>query len=483
MQDQNAAKLAAFKTAMEKSKPSPPEQAPHKEKGNLLHGHQISALDMEFMSEADAAILRKGNPRTYILSLAVVLLFVVVVIWAWLTRLDEVTKASGQVVPAQAIQEIQYLEGGVLENLMVRQGDDVEEGQVLARISNAMAESALQEQKDSQAAIEADIIRLRAERAGQEPLYPDAMAAMYPNLINGQMELFRAHLEQRDTELRTLEAELEQRRIEVRESEERLKSIKQNLKVATERRDMVKPLVERGIHSRSDYLTLEQSVISLNGELNSTTQVVSRGNSAVTAAEERVNSRRQEWQSSLQEEINQKSAALNSISILLSGRSDTVQRTDLRSPVRGKVKRILINTLGGTVSPGATIMEILPSDEKLLIEAKVGPADRAFLHTADDPEKKQRAVVKVSAYDFSIYGGLDATLESISDDTFEDHRGDIYYQVRLLTTHNSISHKGKDYEILPGMVAQVDIITGKKTVLDYLLKPIFKARQNALRER
>lgn len=478
--DQNAAKMNNIKDSAEKEAQA---EAKRKSKRSLLYDDRISALDLDFMSEADAAILRRGKPRTYLISLLIVLFFAAMLTWAGLTRLDEVTKGQGQVVPAQAIQEIQYLEGGVLDALLVKQGDDVDEGQIVARISNVLAESTLREQKDNQASLEADILRLRAEREGRRPEFPAEMSRHYPQMVRGQMDLYTAHMDQRHTELRTLQAELEQRRREVAETEERINSIRSNLEIAVRRRDMAKPLLERRSYSPMDYANLEQSVVSLNGELATAVQTLSRVRSSVTAAEERMNSRRLEWQSTIQQEMNEKSVALNSVTALLAARGDAVKRTDLRSPVRGKIKRILANTLGGSIAPGSTIMEILPNDDQLLIEARVSPADRAFLHTSLDPSKKQRAVVKLTAYDFAIYGGLDATLESISDDTFEDQRGEIYYQVKLLTTDNAIHHNGKDHEIMPGMVAQVDIITGKKTVLDYLLKPILKAQQNALRER
>ncbi|MDL2285429.1 HlyD family type I secretion periplasmic adaptor subunit [Desulfovibrio sp. OttesenSCG-928-F07] len=443
----------------------------------------IDPVELEFMSEADAAIYRHGRPKAYVISLAVLLLFMAVILWAALTRLDEVTKAQGQVVPAQAIQEIQYHEGGVLESIMVKPGEEVEEGQVLARISNVLAQSTLQEQKDNQAQLEAEVLRLRAEIDGVEPVFNDNLVKNYPHLIAGEMALYDTHLDQRRTELRSLEAELEQRRREVQESEARLRSITANLTIARQRRDLAAPLVQKGTYSRMDFMGLEQNVASLEGDLAQTTQSISRSKSAVTAAEEKINARRLEWQSSLQEDLNKKSAALSSVTTLLTARGDTVKRTDLRSPVKGQVKRILLNTVGGSVPPGGTIMEILPTDDKLLIEARVSPQDRAFLHTSDDPAKKQRAIIKVSSYDFTIYGGLDATLEWISSDTYEDNRGEIYYQIQLLTTSNAIHYGGKSYEILPGMTAQVDIITGKKTVLSYLLKPILRAKQNALRER
>lgn len=450
---------------------------------SLMFENDISPVDLEYMSEADAAIHRYGKPRAYLISLTIMLFFVVVVVWAACTKLDEITRAFGQVVPAQSIQEIQYLEGGVLETLMVRQGDEVEAGQVLARISNVLARSALKEQKGNQALLEAEVIRLRAERDGTPLEFPEELIAEYPEVARGQTNLFLTHREQRDGEMRSLEGERFQRMREVEEGQARQRSLRSNLALARERLELTRPLYEKGTFSRIDFSKLEQEANTLEGDLDAVTQSIERSRSAVEVAEEKINTRRLEWQTAIQEELNKKSAELSSVTTLLAARGDTVDRTDLRSQVRGKVKRILINTVGGSVPPGATIMEILPVDEHLLIEARVSPSDRAFLHVSDDPAKKQRAVVKISSYDFSIYGGLDATLESISDDTFEDNRGDIYYEIKLLTTSNAIHHNGTDYEILPGMTAQVDIITGKKTVLSYLLKPILKAKQNALREK
>ena len=449
---------------------------------DLMFENDISPVDLEFMSEADAAIHRYGKPRAYLISLAIMLFFVVIVIWAALTNLDEITRAFGQVVPAQSIQEIQYLEGGVLDEVMVRQGDEVEAGQVLARISNVLARSALKEQQDNQALLEAEVIRLRSERDGVPLEFAPHLSAAYPEIVRGQTSLYMTHREQRDGEMRSLEAELDQRRREVEEGLARQRSLRSNLALARERLELTRPLFEKGTFSRMDFSKLEQEANTLEGDLAATTQAVERNRSAVNVAQERINTRRLEWQTVIQEELNKKSAELSSVTTLLAARGDTVDRTDLRSSVRGKVKRILINTRGGSVPPGATIMEILPVDEQLLIEARVSPSDRAFLHTSEDPDKKQRAIVKISSYDFSIYGGMDATLESISDDTFEDNRGEIYYEIKLLTTSNALHHNGVDYEILPGMTAQVDIITGKKTVLAYLMKPILKAKQNALRE-
>ncbi|MDR2893277.1 MAG: HlyD family type I secretion periplasmic adaptor subunit [Deltaproteobacteria bacterium] len=450
---------------------------------NLFFQGKVDPIDLQYMTEVDAALHRHGKPRAFLMSAGVLVFFFVFIIWASIAQLDEVTRGQGQVVSALPIQEIQYMEGGVLESMLVRAGDDVAKGQVLANISNVRASSDLQRNKDQQAVLRAMVVRLQAERDGTIPVFPQDLTDEYPSVAAGQMDLYQNHIDQRESEMRALEAQLEQRLREVEEAQARRNSLSESLRIATETRDKVAPLAKSGVYSALDFSRMEQEVVRLRGDLESTVQQISRGQSAVDEAGERINSRQREWQSTIQEEYNTRSAALSEIDAMIAQGTDTVNRKEVRSPVKGKVKRILISTIGGTVQSGATIMEIIPIDDNLLIEARISPNDRAFLRTSDNPAEKQPAVVKITAYDFSIYGGLEATLEYISDDTIEDKKGEVYFEVRLLTRSNSIMYHGKALPIMPGMTAQVDILTGKKSVLSYLLKPIVKAQQNAFRER
>jgi adhesin transport system membrane fusion protein len=446
---------------------------------------KINAVDLKYMTDVDAALYRWGNPRAYVISATILAFFILFIAWAHFSMLDEVTRGSGQVVSALPIQKIQNLEGGVLESILVKEGQDVEKGQILASIANVRASSDLQKNRDQQAVLLATVARLQAERDGVEPIFPSELSKGYQDVVFGQKDLYRNHKEQRDSELRALQAQLEQREREVQEAQARKRSLSDNLALSIKQRNMAKPLMEKGIYAPMDYLRLEQSVVGLTGDLDSVIQTVSKSESAVGEARERITSRQREWSSTIQDEFNQKNAQLTEVTGLITQGTDTVSRKEMRSPVNGKVKSILINTVGGTVQSGATIMEILPVDENLLIEAKISPNDRAFLRTSDDPSLKQKAIVKISAYDFSIYGGLEGTLEYISEDTIEDpdKRAEPYFKVRLLTNSNAIQYQGKALPIMPGMTAQVDILTGKKSVLSYLLKPIIKAKQNAFSER
>ena len=235
--------------------------------------------------------------------------------------------------------------------------------------------------------------------------------------------------------------------------------------------------MQRKIYSRVDYLGLEQKVVSLQGDIESLASSIPKAKAAAEEAKQRLTLRKAEMEAEINAEISKRRTELNSLKETLAAGGDRVTRTELKSPVRGTVKQIYINTVGGVVKPGEAIMEIVPLDDTLLVEARVRPADVAFLHPG------QKAMVKVSAYDFSIYGGLEAELEQISADTIEDKRGEFFYLVKVRTHKNAISYRNEQLPIIPGMVTTVDILTGKKTVLDYILKPILKARQNALRER
>lgn len=463
--------------------PAKPERPKRGFWSRLFVKENVEEVDLAFMDDVDAALFRRGQPRAYMISIGVLIFFAVFITWAAFTELDEVTRGEGQVVPSQKIQEIQYLEGGTLLALTVREGDDVQKDQVVARVSNSIAESALEDMRTQKATLEASVIRLDAEMLGKMPEFPAEIKKKYPNVVNGQLNLYNSHIAQRDGEMRTLQAQLEQRKREVQEIEARIRSTRENLAYAIKQRDTIEPLVKSGAYAPVDFIRLEREVSSLRGELDQLAQGSSRARSGVLEAEERIRTRRIEINSLVQEERNKTAAELNSVTTMIEARSDIVRRSELMSPVNGKVKRILLNTIGGTVPPGGTIMEILPVDERLIIEAKIKPTDRAFLHLGGEGKAKQKAIVKISTYDFSIYGGLEATLEHISDDAIEDNRGNVFFEVRLVTTNNAIIYHGESLPILPGMTAQVDILTGKKTVLSYLLKPILKAKQNALRER
>ncbi|BCS88001.1 HlyD family type I secretion periplasmic adaptor subunit [Pseudodesulfovibrio sediminis] len=431
-----------------------------------------------FMSEVDQAMYGKGRGFAYLMSTSILVLLIFFVVWAKFAILDEVTRGFGRVVPSQRIQEIQNLEGGILNELYVREGQTVEKDDILCRLSNEQAASYYRDAYSKALEHRAAIARLVAVAEGKnEPDFDEELRKESPQLVADQLNIFRAEKRKLDIELGLLEDQYQQRQQEVNEMAGRRRQLKQSLEVAEKQRNIAKPLVEKHIHSELDYLRLEQTVVQLKGDVESLTLGIPRVKRAAKEARGRIEQARAEVSRLALEEINARRLELKSIMENLSSGGDRVTRTDVRSPVRGIVKHIMINTVGGVIRPGEIIMEVVPLDDTLLVEARIKPSDIAFLHPG------QKAMVKVTAYDFSIYGGLVGSVEQISADTIEDERGENFYIVKVRTQQNAMLYRGQRLPIIPGMTASVDVLTGEKSVLDYLLKPILKAKQNALRER
>lgn len=432
---------------------------------------------LPYMNKVDAALQRKGRVEAVFLSLGTAVLLCVLVAWASWATIDEVTRGQGQVVAASGTQVIQNLEGGILREVLVREGQVVEKDQPLARLDNLGAASqytdALTKAQENRVAL----IRLEAEKNSVPPVFDADLLASAPQIVADQEEMYHSRRERFLSEMAMLNSQYRQRLKDVDEQRGRKTQLAHNLLLAEERRDLAKPLEARKLYPRVDYLDLEQRVVTLRGDLEAVSAVLGKAEEAALEVERKLGLHKAEYEAEITAEINKRRTELTSLQALLSAGGDRVTRTELRAPVRGTVKRVAINTIGGVVRSGEPIMEIVPLGDTLLVEARVRPADIAFIHA------EQRAIVKISAYDFSIYGGLEAVVEQISADTIEDKRNDFFYLVKLRTKKNEITYRNEHLPIIPGMVAVVEIISGKKTVLDYLLKPLLKAQQNAMRER
>ena len=457
--------------------------------------------DLPYAAEVEAALARRPERGARWLSVGVCLFVAAFLGWASVSSLDEVTRAEGQVIASSRTQVIQNLEGGILQSVDVHEGQIVEKGAVLAHLDNEMAESSLRDILYKAMEHLTAIRRLRAT-VQAAPAAPAEQAALeWPADLRGwlergtgatlsaeqleqgrqltavQAETFGVQMRQRASELDVLRSQSEQREHEVQEQQARREQLRQSLALIRQQISIAEPLLARKSYSRVQYLELRERLVNTQGELDTLALSIPRAEAAAREARHRMALRRAELDAVLMEELNRRSLELASLRESLSASSDRVTRTELRAPVRGTVKKIYITTVGGVVKPGENIMEIVPLDDTLLVEARVRPQDVAFLRPG------QKAMVKVSAYDFSIYGGLPGVLEQISADTIEDKRGEFFYLVKVRTPETAIRHKGEVLPIMPGMVSTVDILTGKKTVLDYLLKPILKAKENALREK
>ena len=273
------------------------------------------------------------------------------------------------------------------------------------------------------------------------------------------------------------EEQLIQREQEIREINTKAADLRQVIALSLQERDMIAPLVERGSAPKIELIQLDRGLTERQGELNSLLAALPRSQSAVAEAKAKIEEVTNTYRAQAQTELSAKMSEMNAIRETLGSLKDRETRTEIRSPVNGTVKDIKISTVGGVIKPGEDVLEIVPKDDQLLVEANIRPGDIAFLHP------KQEAMIKITAYDFAIYGGLKGELIDISADTITNEKGESFYRVRLRTFENSLKRKGEVLPIIPGMVASVDILTGKKTVMEYILKPFIKTLNNAMNER
>ena len=438
---------------------------------------QLIRADAPFVQGAASAELHYPRRFAHLLLAAMVAFFVLFFAWASFATLDEVTRGEGRVIPSSQVQVVQNLEGGIIAELMAREGQIVEAGDILLRINNVKAASELQGARQRYFALLGSIARLKAEVDETGIDFPDEVLNEARRVAIDETALFNARQASLESELQILRSQAQQRDQEVAELDNKLKQLERSAKLAEDELRITEPLAAKRVVSKVDLLRLQRQVNDLNGELESSKLALPRLKLAQSEAHRRIEERFLNFRAEAQRELNTVQTEAAALGERLAADADRVHRTDVRSPVRGTIKSLLINTVGGVVQPGQDLVEIVPLEDTLLIEAQIRPADIAFLRP------NQAAMVKITAYDFSIYGGLDAEVENISADTITDDRGESFFRVRVRTKENTLGKIGEPLPIIPGMTTQVDVLTGQKTVLDYLLKPILRVRDQALRER
>lgn len=433
--------------------------------------------DLFFMPDVHAAARRRGHRFAGLLTVLTLAFVGIMGVWAHYAVLDEVTRGEGRVVPSSKVQVIQNLEGGILAEILVREGDIVQADDILVRIDNSAAQANFRDLQSQYYSLQATVERLDAEQQGRDMKISDELRANAPVAVADQESLFDFRRRQMAAQISVLQSQASQRNQEIAEMESRSKQLRRSLELAREEKAITEPLVRNGVMPRVELIRIERQLSDLEGEINTIGLSIPRLRSAVKEAEQRIEEVQLSAKSEITNELNRARAELKSVRETLFAGRDRVTRTEVRSPVHGTIKEIKHTTVGGVIRPGEDILEIVPLDDSLLIEARIRPTDIAFLRP------NQQAIIKVAAYDFSIYGGLKAKVEHISADTIRDDKGDSFYRVYLRTEKNTLTHQGNELPIIPGMTTTVEVLTGKKSVLDYLLKPILKARERALRER
>ncbi|MGV8834040.1 MAG: HlyD family type I secretion periplasmic adaptor subunit [Devosia sp.] len=421
-------------------------------------------------------------PRALVYVIVVICTFMACAIaWASWAQVDEVSRAAGRVIPSGKTQIIQSAEPGVVIDILVRAGEQVRAGQQLMRLDDTTTSSNAGEVEAQVMALQAQVARLEIEAAGillSEYACPTEVQTRAPAVCANQSDLLDARIAGLTQSKNVLGQRVEQRQRELNEVTSNIGSLGRSLDISRERLGLIEPLAERGLVARTELLATQSEANDLAGRVAAAEQS-SKGLQA--ALQEAI---LQQGQADLQfrqdalAELTTRGAELASGLEQLRGASDRVARTDIRSPVDGIVNSVDITTIGAVVQAGTKLLDIVPVSDRLLVEARLKPSDVAFVVPG------QAARVKLTAYDFSVYGGIDAVVENVSADSIVDPQTqETYYLVLIQADNITIAHNGKSLPILPGMVTSVDILTGKKTVLQYLLKPINKARQEALSER
>ena len=408
----------------------------------------------------------------------VVLVCILLLLWAGFAEVDEITRGEGKVIPSQQMQVIQSVDGGVVEKVYVKEGEHVKKGDLLIRIDPTRFVSNLNEVNAKIFALQTKVRRLTAQVNGSGYTSGTIPEGVSPNeaaqILAQEGQFYSESMRELSQRTMTNQGAVSTRQGESQKAQAALAQAERAYQMAVRELNTTRPLLKTGAVSDMDILRLERDVSNADGERKQAAANLRATQSSIGEAQSRTSEAAVSLKNQWRNELAEAQAQLVSLKQSISGVADRVKTTDIHSPANGIVQKIFFNTIGGVVKPSDQVAEIVPLDGQLIVEAKVSPKDIAFVRP-DLP-----AVVKFTAYDFSIYGGMDATVKHISPDTFTDEKGNTYYIVRAVTTKPTF---GKNLPVIPGMMVQLDIMTGKKTILSYLLKPILKAKQNALTER
>ncbi|MCP3952190.1 MAG: HlyD family type I secretion periplasmic adaptor subunit [Desulfobacterales bacterium] len=429
------------------------------------------------MDSLCAAVNADSPARSNIVLYVITLVAVSLLVWTSFAEIDERTRGVGRLIPSQQIQTVQNLEGGIVKEILVNEGETVEKGQILVVIDNTGAGSSFAESKTVINELKARAVRLAAE-AGIQPFTTESGGdGELFGLLLKEKRLYETNVRRKQSEIAILQQRLKQRKIELSESRLDAKILSKSQKMIDREIKLTEPLYKKRLVSELEFIQLRQKSLDKRHELESAKKKAENLGSQINEAKNQIDEVEDRHRGEAQEEYNKVMAEIDRLARTQVAIEDRVDRTNVRSPVNGTVKQLMVSTEGGVVRPGENIMEIVPYEKVLLVEAKIKPSDRAFIYPG------QKAVVKITAYDYTIYGGLNGTVTNISADTITGERQEEYYLVHIKTEKNFLGTDDTVQKIMVGMTAHAEIITGKRTIMHYLLKPILRAKANALRER
>ena len=397
---------------------------------------------------------------------------VILVVWAAFAQVDEITRGTGRVIPSSKAQLVQPSEPAMIEEILVRGGQSVKRGQLLVRLDDAQSSSEL-----GQLETENERLAVRAQRLAQEA-GGGSLGCEEGTVCADERSLQQARVSTARSRESALAAAIEQRRRDLQEAQETASSLEDSVRLSREQVQMLEPMARQNIVPQTELLTAQRDLVDVQGRLSAARQAAARASASIREAQADLSAARSEFR---QQALNERSEVTTRMAVneeTIRGAEARQQRNELRSPADGIVNDVQITTVGGFVNAGEKIMQIVPVGDKLLVETRVAPSDIAFIKVGD------AANVKVTAYDFSIFGGLRGRVQQISADSiFDEVERQAYYTVLIETDRAYISRNGQRLPIVPGMICDVEILTGRRSVLRYLFKPVSKALDEALTER
>ena len=433
--------------------------------------------DPDFATDVRETILAQTPQGGRLIIWATLILLVIFIVWASFSELEEVTRGEGKVVPSSHVQIVQNLEGGIISEILINVGDKVKKDQLLLKMDPTRFSSSFEENRVKYLSDKAKAARLKAEATGSALVIPEDVLKERPDIAERERQLFQTRRMELGSSSEIKRQQINQRRQELKELEAKLVELNRTYSLLQKEIGMIKPLVNKGAASDVEVLQLERQASQLEGEIDRVRHAIPAAQAKLQESEVALRELSLSYRSKSSTESSEVLKELDESASSSLALKDRLDRTAVRSPVDGIVNRVMVKTVGGVVQPGMDLVEIVPMHGNLLIEAKIKPSDIAFLRPG------QKATIKFTAYDYTVYGSLDAELESVGADSITDDKGNSYFLVRLRTDKNYLGTAQHPLPIMPGMVTTVDILTGKKTVLSYILKPVLKARYMALRER
>ena len=440
--------------------------------------------DVNFMNSLYGQANEKPSKVLDKAFLTIILFLTIAIVWASFAYIDELTRGNGKVIPADKIQTIQSLDGGIISEILIKEGQTVKEGQALMKIDSTRFQASYEENQEQYLSLLAQESRLKAQlkyKPGSKarPRY-NLELSKYPNYKETQTNIYQNKIAQYSSSLQTLNYQLHQKKQELQEALSKEEQLRDSLRLMRRQMNTISKLVRSGSKSNLDLLKIKSSYNNSSGDLKNTIILIKKAKLSIRESISKSTERKNEFIFNTSEELQETQSQLQSYKSRLVSDNDKLKKTIVRSPVNGTIKQIHINTIGGVVRSADNLIEIVPYSDILLVEAKIDPKDIAFINPT------QKVIVKITAYDFAIYGGLSGNIIEISADSIKDKdskENKSFYKIVVKTNKNYLLRHKKKLPIIPGMIASVDIVTGKKTIMDFILKPILKTQQGALHER